>query len=173
MNLRVLLLLPLAFFAVAMPCPAQTGTVTFYSIALSAKQEIRDAVMPVGTAPYTGWLFDGDQRMAHAQRGRFMTFQLAAGEHQFTVPYHSNGLGKTTLHLKIEDGDHYCIRLSAKYLSGSPFLPVVALLDSQIDLVTCQQALKEAGSYKPIEVKRVDPAVRKELESSLSFPNDN
>ena len=47
----------LALTAVAIPCLAQTGTVTFYSIGLSAKQQVKVAVVPVGTVPFTGWLF--------------------------------------------------------------------------------------------------------------------
>lgn len=168
MFLRVSHLLLLAFVAVEVPCFAQTGTVTFYSIRLSAKQEVKAAVVPVGTVPFTGWIFDGNQRLAHAQGGRFMSFHLAAGEHLFTVPYHSNHPGKTTLHLKIEANDHYCVRLSAKYISGSLLVPV-AYVDSQIEEVSCQQALKEAGNFKPIDTKRIDPAVRTELESSTSF----
>jgi photosystem II stability/assembly factor-like uncharacterized protein len=164
--------LTLALTAVAIPCLAQTATVTFYSIGLSAKQQVKVAVVPVGTVPFTGWLFDGNQRMAHAHRESFMTFHLAAGEHQFTVPYDSKGAGKTTLHLKVEDGGRYCIRMSARYKSGSPLVPL-AFLDSQIEQVSCQQALKEAGDYKPIDVKRVDSAVRAEFESSPSFPKDN
>jgi hypothetical protein len=146
--------------------------VTFYSIGLSGKQQVEAAVIPVGTAPFTGWLFDGDQKMAHVQGGRFMSFRLAFGEHQFTVPYKANGPGKTTLHLKVESGGHYCVRLSAKYKSGSPLLPVF-FLDSQIEQVSCQQALKEAELYKPTDIKRIDPAVRGELESSTTFPIDN
>ena len=137
MNLHSSYLLPLVLAAIAMPCRAQTGRVTFYSIGLSAKQQVKDAVIPVGTAPFTGWLFDGSQRMMHAQSGRFMTFHLAAGEHQFTVPYHSSGPGKTTLHLRV-NGGHYCVRLSAKYVN-TVVLPF-RFLDSQVEQVSCQQA---------------------------------
>ena len=172
MILRISRFLTLTLVAVAIPCLAETGTVTFYSIGLQAKQQLKDAVVPVGVAPFTGWLFDGNQKMAHAQRERFMIFHLAAGEHRFTVPYDSKGPGKTALHLEVEGGGHYCIRLSAKYKSGSLLLPV-SFLNSQIEQVACQQALKEAGSYKSIDVKRVDPAVQTELESSPNFPKDN
>jgi hypothetical protein len=69
-------------------------------------------LIPVGTAPFTGWLFDGEQKVAHAQAGRFMSFRLVVGEHKFTVPYKSKGPGKTALHLKVENGGHYCVRLA-------------------------------------------------------------
>lgn len=165
-------LLTLVLIAVAAPCIAQTGTVTFYSIRLSAKQQVEDIVIPVGTVPFTGWFFDGDQRIAHVQGGHFLSFRLAAGEHQFTVPYHSNRPGKTVLHLKVESEGHYCIRLYAKYVSATVLFPVM-YVDSQIEQVSCQQAVKEAGSYKPIDLKRVDPAMRTELEGSPSFPSGN
>ncbi len=152
-------------------CVAQTGTVTFYSPKTSAKQGLKDAVVPVGTIGFTGWLFDGDQRLAHAQIGRFMSFHLAAGEHQFTVPYHSNRPGKTLLNLEVESDGHYCVRLFAKYVSAV-LLPI-AHLDSQIEQISCQQAVQEAGSSRLIDAKRVDPAVQTELDSSPSFPKDN
>jgi hypothetical protein len=172
MNLRISHLLPLALIAAATPCFAQTGTVTFYSIGLSVKEAVKDSVIPVGTVPFTGWLFDGDQRLAHVQGGHLMSFRVTAGEHQFTVPYHSNRHGKTVLHLKVESGGNYCVRLYAKYVSATALVPVM-YVDSQIEQVSCQQASTEAGSYKPIDIKQVDPAVRAELENSPSFPKDN
>jgi hypothetical protein len=172
MNLPISHLLTLTVIAAATQCIAQTGTVTFYSIGLSTKQAVKDTFVPVGTVPFTGWLFDGDQRLAHAQVGRFMSFHLAAGEHQFTVPYHSNHHGKTVLNLKMESDGHYCVRLYAKYVSASVLAPV-AYVDSQIEQVSCQEAVKEAGSYKPIDLKRVDRAVQTKLEDSPSFPRDN
>ena len=172
MNLRTLCFLPLSLIAFGMPCHAQTGTVTFYSIQPSVKRQLATGMLPVQTLPFTGWLFDSNQRMAHAERGRFMTFRLAAGEHEFTVPYHSDRPGKHPVHLTIEDGGHYCVRLSAKYKSAEPLVPI-GIVDSQIEQLPCQQALKEAGRYKPIKVKRVDPAVLAKMDSSSSFPTDN
>ncbi|MGD0731296.1 MAG: hypothetical protein ABR956_08525 [Terracidiphilus sp.] len=172
MKLCILFLLPLALIADTMPCFAQTGTVTFYSIELSAKGELKDFIVPVGTVPFTGWLFDGDQRLAHAQGGRVMTFRVTAGEHQFTVPYHSNRPGKTVLHLKVESEGNYCVRLYAKYVGATVLVPVM-YVDSQIEQVSCEQASKEAGSYRPIDLKRVEPAVRPQLNRSPSFPKDN
>lgn len=172
MNLRISLLLTLALIATAMPCVAQSGTVTFYSIRLSAKQQIGAVVIPVGKVPFTGWLFDGDQRMAHVQGGRFLSFRLAAREHQFAVPYHADRPGKTALRLRVEPDGHYCVRLYAKYVSASVLSPLM-YVDSQIEQVSCKQAQEEAGSFKPIDLKRVEPAIRTELEGSLAFPNDN
>jgi hypothetical protein len=173
MYRRISMMLPLALIAISMPCLAQTGIVTFYSTKLTAAQEIRDYFVPVGTgAPFTGWVFDGKQKMVHAQGGRFMTFHLAAGEHQFSAHYHSKNAGTDVAHLNVKEGGHYCIRLSAKYVSGSVFAPI-AFLDSQVQEVSCQHALEEAGSYKPIDAKRVDPALRTKFEPSPSFPKDN
>jgi len=134
---------------------------------------MKDSLVPVGTVPFTGWLFDGNQRLAHVQSGRLMGFHVAPGEHLFTVPYHSKRPGtKTVLNLKVEPEGKYCVRLYAKYVSGSVLVPIM-YVDSHIEQVPCLQASKEAGSLKPIDVKRVDPAVRAELESSPSFPRDN
>ena len=174
MGIRLSHCLTLWIFLFPLQSFAQTdkASVTFYSIRHSAKQQLKDAVVPVGTIPFTGWLFDGDQKLAHVQRGRFMTFHLAAGEHRFTVPYHSNRPGTTPLLLKVESGQHYCFRLSAKYKSASILLPA-AVVDSQIEQVDCQQAQKEAGQYERIDLKRIDPAIRAELETSTSFSIEN
>ena len=112
MNVPIPHLVTLALVAFAMPCVAQTGTVTFYPSDFSGKQLVRNLVVPVGTVPFNGWLFDGNQRLAHTQYRHFMSFHLAAGEHQFTVPFHSKGPDKKPiLHLNIEAGGHYCVRL--------------------------------------------------------------
>jgi hypothetical protein len=116
MKMRPVSVLVLAFLGFVLPSGAQTGTVTFYSINLSAKKQIKTALAPVGTVPFTGWLFDGDKRLAHATRGRFMSFQLPAGSHDFTVPYKSKGPGRKPcqptdcLQLEMESGRHYCVR---------------------------------------------------------------
>lgn len=169
MKLTGLGTLVFAAVAAVVPCAAQSGTVTFYSIGMSAGQAIRDELLPVGTVPFTGWLYDGAQRMAHVQSGRFMTFRLPAGEHAFTVPWHSKGPGKTTLQLNVENGGHYCVRLYATYKSGSILLPL-AYRDSQITQVPCPQAQKEAGNLKPIDWQRVDYAMQRDLENETSFP---
>ena len=63
--------------------------------------------------------------------------------------------------MAVEGGGHYCVRLTEKFKSA--VVAPIAVVDSQIEQVSCQQALKEASSYKEIDLKRVDPAVRGEL----------
>ena len=98
-----------------------------------------------------------------------MSFRIPVGEHQFSASYHSLDPGDPAVHLNVEDGRYYCVRLSAKYKSGSIAVPV-AVIHSVIEQVRCDEALKEAGTYRPLQAKRVDPAVRMELLSSQSFP---
>jgi hypothetical protein len=89
--------------------------VTFYSYALTVKQQLQAVAKEIGvTGSFTGWLYDGDKRMAHAARGRFMTFQVTAGDHDFKISFSSRRPGSEPLHLVIEAGKHYCVRLSAK-----------------------------------------------------------
>lgn len=161
--------LALALVALSIPCFGQTGTVTFYSIQPGVGQQIRDAFVPFGNAPFTGLLYDGSQRMAHATRGRFMSFRVPIGEHQFSASYHSLDPGDPAVHFDVEDGHYYCVRLSANYKSGTAVLPV-AVVHSVIELVPCGEALKEARQYKPLQTNRVEPAVRTELLSFRSFP---
>ena len=167
----VLRQLTFAAITLAVPCFAQTGTVMFYSISLSTLKQVKVATTPIGTVPFTGWLFDGSQRLAHASAGRFMTFHLAAGQHSFTVPYSSCGPGKTALLLQIESGGHYCVRLSASDVN--PIVVPIAYVDSKIEQVPCGQASQEAKKYKRIDVKRVDVTARNMLDASPTFPEAN
>lgn len=97
----------------AKPCLAQTGTVIFFTDAYSAKTTAA-ALLPKSEQPFTGWLFDGPQRLAHVRPGRFMAFHLAAGAHSFTVPWHPGHPGKDTLVINVEDGGQYCVHLYTK-----------------------------------------------------------
>jgi hypothetical protein len=169
MHLRSLHLLTVALIALSLPCRAQTGTVSFYSIQPGAGQQIVDELIPFGKAPFAGLLYDDNQRMAHARGERFMTFRLLVGEHQLSASYHSLAPGDPAVHLKVEDGGHYCVRLSANYRSGSIVIPL-AVLHSVIEQVPCDQASKEAWRYKPLELKRIDANVRTKLVSSQTFP---
>ena len=108
-------LLLLFVAALTFRCVAQTGTVTFYSYASTAKQQAEAVVVPAGvTLTFPGWLYDGNKKMAHSSRGRFMTFRVPAGQHDFQISFNSKKPGKTSLHLIVEGGKHYCVRLSMK-----------------------------------------------------------
>jgi hypothetical protein len=154
----------------AFPCAAQTGTVTFYSYASNAKQQVEAVAVPA-TLTFPGWLYDGNRRMAHSSRGRFMTFRVPAGEHDFRISFNSKKPGKTSLHLIVEDGKHYCVRLSMKNLT--PLVVPIGVFDLKIEEVLCTLAIQEAGAYKPIDLKRVEPAARADLDTSSSFPQGN
>jgi hypothetical protein len=167
----------LALLAATIPASAQPGFVTFYSISLSAKKQVKVALAPTGTVAFTGWLLDGDKKMAHATRGRFMTFQLPQGIHDFGA-YYKVGDPRTRtcpavdcLHLNVESGKHYCVRLSAK--DRNAIVVPIMFLDSRIEQVSCQVAFEEAGKYKQTDLKRVEPAFASTLDSSPEFPKDN
>lgn len=101
-----------------------------------------------------------------------MIFRLPAGEHQFSASYRSLDPGDPAVHLDLADGGSYCVRLSATYRSGSPIIPV-GVTHSVIEQVPCDQALKEARKYKPLELKRIDPAASVKSVSSRTFPRSN
>jgi hypothetical protein len=175
--MRPVCLLALTFLGFVVRSGAQTGTVTFYSIDLSVKKQVKTALAPVGTVAFTGWLFDGDERLAHATRGRFMSFQLLAGPHDFTALYKAKGPGNKPcqsmdcLHLEVESGGHYCVRLSAK--DKNMIVVPIVFLDSRIEQVSCQEASQEASKYKRIDLKRVEPPIRSALDASPDFPRQN
>lgn len=168
--MKAFLLVALIAAIYATPCLPQTGTVIFYTPGNTVKSTAA-GVLPRSQQPFTGWLFDGPQRLAHVHAGRFMTFHLNSGVHSFTVPWHSKGPGKDSLVINVEDGRHYCVRLYAEMTNLEP-IPF-QWLNSKIEEVPCQQAQREAMHMKPIDIKRIDPAVRAELDPATTFPSDS
>jgi hypothetical protein len=75
------------------------------------------------------------------------------------------------LHLNVESGRYYCVRLSAKDVN--PIVVPVMFLDSKIEQVSCPEASQEAGKYKRIDLKRVEPTFRSALDASSDFTGVN
>jgi hypothetical protein len=148
-------------------CLAQTGAVTFYSGGITAKTEA-EVFLPVSRPPFSGWLLDGPQRLANIRHGRFATFHFNPGEHSFTVLGPSEP-GKDPLVINVKEGGQTCVRLSARMI----YLGVYARWDNRIEEVPCQRARREAAHLKPLEIKRVDPASRAELDSATTFPGES
>lgn len=55
MLLRIQFLFIVALLTFALPCCAQTGTLTFYFAQPGFGQEAADGVLPVGKVPFTGF----------------------------------------------------------------------------------------------------------------------
>jgi len=151
-------------------CLAQKATITFYTPGNSVKN-VSAGLLPKSRQPFTGWLFDGPQRLAHVSPGRFITLHLDPGAHAFTVPWHSRKPGKDQLLINVEPGGQYCVRLYA-LMTNFEVIPYERL-NSQIEEVPCQQAQREAGHMKPIQIKRVETAVRAELDPATTFPGES
>jgi hypothetical protein len=151
----------------ATSCLAQTGTVIFYTSGGSAKSLVAGLYLPKSQQPFTGWLFDGPQRLARVRPGRFMDFHLKPGAHAFTVPWHPTRPGKKPLVINVQGGGHYCVRIYAKMTNYE----VYGREYGQIEEIPCHQAKREAAHMKPIEVRWVDPAVRAELDPGKNFPD--
>ncbi|HEX4308431.1 MAG TPA: hypothetical protein VHZ25_00315 [Acidobacteriaceae bacterium] len=144
------------------PCFAQTGTVTFYSYGASVKTE-KAGTMPT-VRPFTGWLFDGQQRLARAQDGHFVTFHLAAGQHSFSAALDSDKPGKEPVVVTVRDGQHSCFHLYSKVELNDALLYVG--LAGKVEPVRCGDAAEGVGKSKPLEAKRIDPAVLAEVDAS-------
>jgi hypothetical protein len=161
----------LAIFCYPVSCSAQTGTVTFYSYRPSFGQSVKAGLIPPGSrVSFTGWLFDGDKRIVHASQGRFVTLRLTAGGHDFSAKYKGRPK-KPDLHLDVDSGHHYCVRLSTKILS--PIVAPIAYVDTKVEEISCQNAIEEAGRFQPLDLKRIEPAVRRDVETSATFPREN
>jgi hypothetical protein len=152
-------------------CLAQTGTLTFYSESISTKSE-GAVFLPKSEQPFGGlqggWIFDGPSRLARVRVGRFVTFHLSPGEHSFTDAG-PTGPSKKALVINVKDGGQYCVRLFARMFNFG----VYARWDNRIEEVPCQQAAREAGDLKPIDLKQVDPAALTELDPRTTFPGES
>jgi hypothetical protein len=166
--MRLVLRLVLVSAFLISPCFAQTGTVTFYSYGASVKDEIPGTLPTV--RPFTGWLFDGQQRLAHAQDGHFVTFRLAVGRHSFTAALDSGKPGKEPVLVDVRDGQHSCFHLYSKVELDQALLFVG--LAGKVKQMPCRDAALGAGKPKPLEAKRIDPAALAEVDASAAFPGD-
>lgn len=152
-------------------CSAQTGTVTFYAYMPSLGQSIKAGIIPPGSrVSFAGWLFDGDKRVVHASRGRFVTLRLTAGGHDLAA-INKGRPKKPDLHLDVKSGNHYCVRLSMKILS--PIVFPVAYVDTKVEEIPCRKAIEEAGLLRPLDLKRIELPWRGDVETSATFPAEN
>lgn len=151
-------------------CSAQTATVTFYSQSLSVKSGAAFFLLPKSEQSFGGlpggWVLEGPQRLARVRSGRFATFKLNPGEHSFTD---SNAAGTSKpVVINAKGGGQYCIRLFARMIN----MGVLSIWENQIAEVPCELARREAAHLKPINIKRVDPAVRAEFDTAPIFPGE-
>ena len=160
--------LPATLFAAS--CFAQTGTVVFYSKALSAKSEA-EVLLPKSEQPFGGlqgdWIFDGAQHLARVRMGRFAIFHLHPGEHSFTSLAPA-GPDNKPLVIDIKAGGQYCLRLYEKMIN----VYLYAGWENQIEEVPCQRAQADTAHLKPIQIKQVDPAFRSEFDPGATFPGE-
>jgi hypothetical protein len=100
-----------------------------------------------------------------------MTFHLTPGPHSFSATYGSGKPGSAIALIDIQADYHYSVRLSARYVNY--YVVALSSVAGRIDQLPCQQAFQEAGTTKPLEAKRVEPAARLRLDSSASFPKED
>jgi hypothetical protein len=150
----------------ATSCLAQTGTVIFYTPGISVKSEAA-VFLPKSQQPFSGWLSNGPQRLAHFRPGRFAIFHMNPGAYSFTV-LDTPGPARGALVINVKDGSRHCVRLFARMIN----VGVYAQWDNQIEEVPCERAEREAAHLKPIGIKRVDPAARADLDSTTTFPSE-
>lgn len=154
----------------AVSCFGQTATVTFYSRSISIKSEAA-VFLPKNEQPFGGlqggWLFDGPQRLARLRAGRFVTFHLNPGEHVLTASG-PTGPTKKPLVINVKGGGQYCVRVFAKMVN----LELYAQWENQIEEIPCHKAQREAAHLKPLDIKKVDPAVRNEVDPATTFPSE-
>lgn len=151
-------------------CPAQTGKVTFYCDGDTVKDSLKRGVEPVGRGPFPGWLYDGNERLAHFEAGRFITLRIEPGPHLFSASGSSKNPASRVLPLVITSGSNYCVRLSAQYENWI-VLPLYSY-QGRIEQVACDQAIKQAGKTKPLKRGRIDKAAQDKLDPVQEFPKD-
>lgn len=148
----------------AIGCRAQTATVTFYSPGFSIKSEGAAVLLLKSEQPFGGvqggWLFDGTQRLARIRAGSFVILRLNSGEHTFTDKG-PTGPSEKPLVINMKNDGQYCVRLFAK---------MHVEWQNQIEEVPCQKALHDTAHLKPVEIKRVDPVVRAQVDTAKMYP---
>ena len=98
-----------------------------------------------------------------------MTLRLTAGGHDFAATYKSKPK-KPDLHLDVEPGRHYCVRLSQIILSPTV---LIGFVYTKVEEIPCQDAVEEAGRSQPLDPRRIELTVRGDVETSVTFPRKN
>jgi hypothetical protein len=166
--MRTLGFLGFAALFVSAPCIAQTAKVTFYSPSMTRKEAAKILTVPVGTAPFYGWIYDMDKKLANIWTGKFVTFSFDPGKHTFSPSKQPDKSPKSALELDLQNGETYCVRLTMKYES-TIVLPV-GFSQARFTQIPCAQAKQEAQRLKALAKKRVDKDALANWDSSQEFP---
>ena len=111
------------------------------------------------------------QAFAKSLRGDGDSYYVHGEKSLGYCSWHSSRPGKEPLVINVEGGGRYCVRLYTK-MTNFEVIPYEHL-NSQIEEVSCQLAQSETAHMSPIEIKRVDPAVRAEFAPTATFPNES
>ncbi len=160
--------LVLGALLIATSCIAQTAKVTLYSPTMTRKEAIKDAIEPVGTMPFFGWIYDADKKLAKLWAGQFVTFSFDPGKHTFSPSKQPAKSPKGALELDLQKGESYCVRMTMKYESAVVF--PLDFLQARFTQIPCAQAKQEAERLKPLAKKWVDKAAFENLDPSQKFP---
>ena len=161
-------LLVLGALFIAAPCIAQTANVTFYSPTMTRKEAMKDLVEPVGTEPFSGWIYDTDKKLANLWIGQFVTFSFDPGKHTFSPSKQPAQSPKSALELDLLTGGTYCVRVTMKY--ESTVVSPVQFSQARFTQIPCAQAKQEAERLKPLAKKRVDKVALENWDPSQKFP---
>jgi hypothetical protein len=133
-------------------CAQEMGVVSFYSPTFPVKDQLKTSVSPITHIPLRGKLFDGDRRVADFTPGRFLTLNVPAGVHVFSVGLR-HPQSDASLSLVVKAGERSCVRLTEKYLN----LIVIptGFVTGFVEEVNCNDAKKETEGSKAIETKHV------------------
>lgn len=164
-------IMPLLFISSALnlACVAQSAKVIFYTPSLSAKDAAMTGIVPVGNAPFPGWLYDAGERLAHFQRGRFVILNLSPGKHTFSASGSSKKPSTKTLSLDLARGEQYCVRLRAKYVNWV-VLPISSY-EGEIEQVPCAKAVDEAQKDKALPLERIEKVTQGMLDPTQELPS--
>ncbi len=167
--MRTLILLAFGALFVATPCMAQTAKVTFYSPTMTRKEAAKILTVPVGTEPFTGWIYETDKKLANIWIGQFVTFNFDPGKHTFSSSKQPAKSPKSALELDLQKGETYCVRVTMKY-ENTVVVPLMAFSQARFTQIPCAQAKQEAERLKPLAKKRVDKAALENWDLSQKFP---
>ena len=130
--------------------------------------QIRDAIVPVGTAPIGAWIHDGKKALAWVSTNRFVVLNVEPGVHRFSASESKKWSPRQTVELNVVTGATYCLRTSARYVT----VPVerAGYAWGQLAVVPCNDAGKDLAEAIPAEARSIDKEQTKNVDACMAPP---
>ena len=148
-------------------CLAQKARVVFYSDAFGVKNSLA-GIAPTSRQPFPGWLYEGDERLAHFRAGRFLVLDFEPGMHVFSANRSSDQSSPNVLALNLAADSTYCVRLSAAFVNWYP--TGVQTYRGRMEAVPCGTATGAVQKMKTLDRKNLLKPAEDKLDQVQELP---